>query len=304
MIYSCGRCSISPDGSTIVFNEMSGPNLAPGVAFDIYSIKADGSGLTQLTSGPIVRSSPWFSPDGRSIVYVSAAPDDQGSNVCVMDRDGHNPRQLTFGHKINCITPSYSQDGSKIIFACAARHRLYSMGGLIWGDWDIWDMNADGSSLRQLTFERYYQVDPPYISPEGKHVLFGADLNTGSADTFRSWHSLLIFDILKDGSAANLRQLHLPTTLTEWNYDGQPSLSPDGATIVFTSLRISRPTPFDYEIWTAGIDGTNLRQITHNQSRSQNPIFSPDGKFIYYWIPTGGLWRMAADGSDPRKLVP
>jgi Tol biopolymer transport system component len=154
---------------------MSGLSLAPGITYNVCSAKVDGSGLTPLTSEPIRRSFPWISPDGRSIAYASAAPDEQGSYIYVMDRDGHNQRQITFGEKLNCISPSYSPDGRKIVFACAARRRPYSTGGKIWDDWDIWEMNADGSSLRQLTAQRFYLVDPPYFSPVGNSVLFAAE---------------------------------------------------------------------------------------------------------------------------------
>jgi TolB protein len=244
-------------------------------------------------------NSPWPSPDGRSIVYV--ASDDQACRICVMDRDGRNSRQLTTSDRFD-FGPSYSPDGSKIIFARAARHRPAHWGGMTWDQWDIWQVNADGSALRQLTFGRYYSADEPYFNPDGKHVVFGADVG----EAFRSSHKLLIFDVGRDGSAVNLREVPLPPQPEKRKYDGDPSFSPDGSRIIFTSLRVSRASPYDYEIWTAGIDGTNLRQITHNSSRNQNPVFSPDGKFIYSTI-SGldlyGLWRTRADGSDARRLI-
>jgi Tol biopolymer transport system component len=245
-------------------------------------------------------NSPWPSPDGRSIVYV--ASDDQTCHICVMDRNGRNSRQLTSTDRFD-FGPSYSPDGSKIIFARAARHRPAHWGGMTWDEWDIWQVNADGSALRQLTFGRYYSVDEPYFSPDGKHILFAAVF--GEPFVSES-HQLLTFDVGHDGSAVNLRPVPLPPQPEKRKYDGHPSFSPEGSGIIFTSLRLSRASPYDYEIWTAGIDGTNLRQITHNRSRNQNPIFSADGKFIYFTI-SGldlyGLWRMRADGSEARQLI-
>jgi Tol biopolymer transport system component len=299
--YAFGRCSASPDGSTIIFAALDAPYLAPGVASDIFRVGTDGSALTQLTRSSICYS-PWFSPDGRSIVYISASSGEQGCHVCVMDNDGRNLRQVTFGDNIDG-TPSYSRDGSKIIFTRSARYRPYSMGGWISDNWDIWEMNAGGSSMRQLTFARYYSIDPPYLSPDGKHALFGACPAFSPSQNVNPMDVLYSLDISVDGSATNLRPVPLAASQPNLEYDGDPSFSLDGFTIVFSSLRDSRPSPYDYEVWTAGIDGTNLRQITHNRFRSLYPIFSPDGKAVYYWMPDG-LWRMAADGSNAKRLAP
>ena len=291
---------MTPDGSTIIYRCLSGPFLRPGVASDIYSIAQGQTQPTQLTHGPLINSWPWVSPDGRSIVYISTSWSDAGSHVCVMDMQGRNSHQLTFG---NCAdsAPSYSRDGNKIIFMRAARHRPYSMGGMIWDDWDVWDMNTDGSSLRQLTFSRFYGIDPPYFSPNGKHILFAATFNDGRSP--KLLNCLLTCDILDNGAATKPNVVPIPLFTKDWAYDSQPSYSPDGSTIAFCSRRSRRPF-YGYEIWTTGIDGTNLRQITHAGSLIEHPIFSPDGNFIYYWEPMGGLWRRDADGSNPKELVP
>jgi TolB protein len=302
-------CSISPDGSTLVFNEMAGPYWAPGVAYDIYSSASDGSHLKQLTRAPDVCDCPSFSPDGRSIVYISNMPGGW-SHIFVMDRNGRNSRQLTFGDWTDSA-PSYSRDGRKIVFARAIDRHTYAfplkIGEMVILYWDIWEMNADGSSLRRLTFEEYFGVDAPYFSPDGHQVLFGADESTWRGSTFKSWHDLLIFDLPKDGSAANLRPVSLPPGLFRvQQYDGQPSFSADGSTIVFSSLRGSPSNQYEfaYDIWASAVDGTNLRQVTHNHSIDQYPVFSPDGRFIYFCVPSDGLWRVTSNGSKPVKLVP
>jgi Tol biopolymer transport system component len=293
--YAEGRCAISPDGSTVFFTAISG--TAATSTSNIYSVTKDGSDITRITSGPQGVNWPWCSPDGNSILHISTSSRDQGAHVYVMDRARRRSRQLTFGD-LSDIAPSYSADGSKILFARAARLRPYAFGGMTRDDWDIWQMNADGSSVRQLTYGRYYSVDPAYFSPDGAHVIFGADVKHASGLT----HQILICDVTPDGSVANVRPVPFPPAPTKREFDGYPSFSPDGSTIVFTSLRVSRPAPYDYEIWTARIDGTDLHQITHNQSRNRYPVFSPDGAFIYYTGP-GSVWRMKLDGSDAKKLV-
>jgi Tol biopolymer transport system component len=221
-----------------------------------------------------------------------------------MNRDGSDIRQLTFGDMSDCM-PSYSPDGKRIFFARSARLRGYSMGGEKWDDWDVWEMNADGSAVRQLTYGRYYGVDSPHLSPDGKHVLFAADIPSGPGEKLSLSHSLLMFDVDPDGFGTKPRAVPLPPDQSNRNYkyDGDPSFSPDGSSIVFTSLRVSRDSPFDYEIWTCKVDGTGLRQITHNQSRDRNPMFSPDMKYIYYRS-TEGLWRLNLNDNSSKQLAP
>ena len=58
----------SPDGSTIAFNR-----ITRGGSDELWSIRADGSGLRQLTfSGAGAKHEPTWSPDGRFLAYTAA----------------------------------------------------------------------------------------------------------------------------------------------------------------------------------------------------------------------------------------
>ena len=63
----------------------------------------------------------------------------------------------------------------------------------------------------------------------------------------------------------------------ELGLHAEGTLSPDGKTIVFTSLRDG-----DLDIYTMNIDGSNLRRLTHTLGYDGGPAFSPDGKLIVY----------------------
>jgi TolB protein len=60
-------------------------------------------------------------------------------------------------------------------------------------------------------------------------------------------------------------------------YDAEATVSPDGTTIVFTSVRDG-----DLEIYTMAADGTGLKRLTHEPGYDGGPFFSPDGKRIVY----------------------
>lgn len=60
-------------------------------------------------------------------------------------------------------------------------------------------------------------------------------------------------------------------------YDAEPTVSPDGMTIVFTSLRDG-----DLDIYTMDLDGGSVRRLTHAAGYDGGPFFSPDGSLIVY----------------------
>ena len=74
---------VSPDGETIVFDLLG----------DLYTVSIEGGQASRITEGMAFDAQPRYSPDGRSIVFVS---DRNGSdNVWIANADGTNPRKLT-----------------------------------------------------------------------------------------------------------------------------------------------------------------------------------------------------------------
>jgi TolB protein len=104
-------------------------------------------------------------------------------------------------------------------------------------------------------------------------------------------------------------------------YTAEGTLSPDGKTIVFTSLKDG-----DLDIYTMNVNGSNVRRLTTAPGYDGGPFFSPDGKRIVYraYHPTDSvelrtyrellrqemvrpnkmeIWVMNADGSDQRQVT-
>jgi hypothetical protein len=87
-------------------------------------------------------------------------------------------------------------------------------------------------------------------------------------------------------------------------------LSYDGRQVLF-SWRPSEDSP--YHVWTVGVDGAGLRQLTSGPWHDYNPCWLADGgiaflstrapQFAYCWhAPVGILYRMQADGSRVTRL--
>ncbi|HSB26456.1 MAG TPA: protein kinase [Pyrinomonadaceae bacterium] len=81
----------------------------------------------------------------------------------------------------------------------------------------------------------------------------------------------------------------------------EPTVSPDGKTIYFTSLRSGTP-----QIWRVNVDGTELKQITFGDFANFSPKISPDGKwllFVSYRSGFQALWKLAVDGGEPQQVT-
>ncbi|MGA9190008.1 MAG: PKD domain-containing protein, partial [Methanosarcina sp.] len=103
----------SPDGSKIVYYAGKDESYSEDENSEIYTIKTDGTGKTQLTSDSAHDDSPIFSPDGSKILFLS---DKTGSeDIWVMNADGKNKVQLTSGSASD-LFPVWSPDGKKIAF--------------------------------------------------------------------------------------------------------------------------------------------------------------------------------------------
>lgn len=118
----------SPDGSRIAF-------LAAGGG--IATVRPDGSDRRQVTSPPagFTDEAPSWSPDGSRLVFARRATFGNAPQLHVVDADGTNERQLTFGDGAN-RSPSWSPDGTQIVFT---------------HDRQLYVISPDGSGMQPLT---------------------------------------------------------------------------------------------------------------------------------------------------------
>ena len=138
------------------------------------------------------------------------------------------------------IEPTWSSDSTRITFASNRD-----------GNYEIYVMNADGSTQSRLTnnvgVDRY-----PAWSPDGTRIAFYSTRN-GAAD---------IYAMAPDGSG----QTNLTNNSTG---DADPAWSPDGAKIVFGSARDGNG-----EIYVMNADGSEQTRLTNNTTEDWSPAWS------------------------------
>jgi dipeptidyl aminopeptidase/acylaminoacyl peptidase len=170
-----GWPSWSPDGARIAFSstrdDSSIQACEPGADFrcptDIYSVEADGSQVTRLTSDPAPEYRPAWSADGSQIAFVKAL-NGTGTAIDVMGADGTGVRQVSSAEGGSDFSPSWSPDGKEIVFA-AIRNE----------DWGIWVVNADGTDEhRILGGVGAWHAEDPVWSPDGTLIAFVGNPST------------------------------------------------------------------------------------------------------------------------------
>jgi Tol biopolymer transport system component len=128
--------------------------------------------LIQSKQTPLDVQAPAWSPDGRTIVFVSGR--DGNGEVYAMDANGSSPRNLT-QDPAQDVHPAWSPDGRSIAFVSSRSpsSRCKPGPGPCWDDRpsEVYVMNADGSGKRNLTRDRAND-DYPTWSPDGRRIAF------------------------------------------------------------------------------------------------------------------------------------
>ena len=230
-----------------------------------------------LTSHTGLDDEPVLAPDGKLLAYVCRTSGN--ADICVLRVGGTNPIDLTKDEPADDTEPSFSPDGSQIAF------RSERQGG------GIFLVGATGESIRRLTDTGF----SPAWSPDGKEIVFATEHGD---------------DPLDRAGVSQLWSVDVSSGRTQRLFDGdavQPSISPHALRIAYWAL----PVGSRRQIFTIPKQGLKAGEkavpVTEGETVDWDPVWSPDGRFLYFGSDRGGtlnLWRVAIDEATGKTLGP
>ncbi|MCM3900789.1 MAG: HYR domain-containing protein [Pyrinomonadaceae bacterium] len=117
---------------------------------EVYSMNANGSQVTRLTTNASIDESPDWSPDGTKVVFTSNRSNLLDFEIWVMNANGSGQTRLTTSTR-SSVQPTWSRDGAQITFAT---NRLALL------NFEIYSMNADGTNQTRLTNNSAVDFNP------------------------------------------------------------------------------------------------------------------------------------------------
>jgi Tol biopolymer transport system component len=199
-----------------------------------------------------------------------------------VERHLANVRQLTVG--MQSAEAYFSFDGEKLIFQSTHDFENGASGakpsendkGL--GCYQIYVMDLEGNNIRRVS-TGVGATTCGYFFPGDKRVLYSSTHLVGpncppkpKREGRYRW-ALDDYDLF--ANKLDGQGVHRLTAMP--GYDAEATISPDGKTIVFTSVRDG-----DLELYAMNLDGTHLRRLTHEVGYDGGGFFSPDSKRIVY----------------------
>lgn len=219
---------------------------------EIYRQDADGSRKRVLTHDDARDNAPAWSPDGRSIAFVSDR-DGGEPEIYVMRADGRVERRLTVTEPVVMDhTPTWTPDSQRILFS-SNRDGFEHV--------EVFSMKADGTDVRQLTHTGdLSDENAPDVSPDGRRVVFSSNRS--------GQHELYVMDV--DGTDVQLLtgDPGLDDVFPRWTADGQRVVfwtfaAPDGSV--------------GEGVWSVDADGTDRRRLTVGAADEGSPDPRPAG---------------------------
>jgi eukaryotic-like serine/threonine-protein kinase len=237
--------------------------------------------FTLLTNQAGVEDFPSLAPDGKTFVYVSKASGK--ADIYLKRVDGRNAINLTKDSQTDNTQPAFSPDGSQIAF------RSEREGG------GIFIMGATGESVRRLTD---FGFNPTW-SPDGSEIAVASEPIELQPQARPSLAAIDVVDV-KTGARREI---------VSAAHDGtQPNWSPHGDRIAFWSVvgGGGQRDLFTVDPHAADPKQTIIR-LTDDRPLDWNPVWSPDGKLLYFGSDRDGtmnLWRMPMDEHSGKALGP
>jgi len=227
--------------------------------------------IVRLTRGRSFEGLPSLSPDGEWVAYRSDASGH--GDIALSSVDGRQTINLTASSLDDETDPAFSPDGAQIAFA-SAKAGLFLIA-------------REGGEVRHLARSGFN----PAWTPDGRFIIYATTSDSSSdfrAGVSEGWKVELSTGVT---SRVSLGDFH------------QPSVSPHSRRIAYWARPVDR---FDRRrvtgargyVWTMPLEGGVGVRVTSDAANETSPVWSPDGRFLYFISNRAGssaIWRVRID---------
>lgn len=298
-----------PDGSGVVFHRRGAGDARTLV------VPLDGGPVRPLAAPMDGNQFATPSPDGSKVAFDLHRGSE--GTIWVQDLAGGPARQLTSEGLENALPTRHmwSPDGTRLVFVSRRT-----------GTWDLWTADVETGELRQLTSDVRNDEGHAW-SPDGRWIAFVSDRggqrdiwivpsDSGAAirvtndlarEEYPEWSAdgrTLFYerDRAEGGIGVTAADGGEPRILFRWSYAViDATLSPDGATVLFTSDRSG-----NFDIWSVPLAGGEPAPLAVSPLEDHQAQVSPDGSRVAFTSNRTGsydVWVMPAAGGEPRRLT-
>ncbi len=258
--------TLSPDGRTLVFSKRVIDRASNKASTSLWMrnlVTRDYVPPNQISPDGWNVNSPAFSPDGKTLYFLSGKSG--SSQLYAMPSEGGEPRQLS-NFPVDVDGYKLSPDGRRVALAFATFPECNA-------DLDCTKKRFDADAARKasgVTFDRMFI----------RHWDTWADgrLNRVFAATLGGDAPLTTAALLSGGIVGDIPSKPFGD-LSDFAW------SPDGKTVAMSVRQANREEPWstNFDIWLVNADGSGARNLTAaNMAWDAGPVFSADGKTLYY----------------------